>query len=389
MSVFKISPNDPDLEMFEKCITNFHPEFYVLKQNGKPSYEHPDFCEKTLGFDYLPGCKDDYDVLAMSLLNKDDIRFYVHENLVLLGRPIAQLVKTKKQEDMLTSSFENNLSNLSVKYKGELYTFEELLDSCVKDILLLWNLIIPNYLESIRDNKNFFLHKKDIDKIKSWCKDISDVLYEISSDKVFNEKIREELSHKQKFSLLSKILFFRYQTLKEDYICPLINKMVNLTPKNYRHLFTDIKIKEYVDVILSYEISKYSERIDKEHSGINMARKIELQSPSTFLYMRFRKGGKADDIRKSYRWFFIKAWLYSYLKNKELSASKAAEVILDDDKFFYEEKLTTVDDADTDIYGSRKKTLTNEFSHWNKHPQTKGGYLANKFKDKCYREYWE
>ncbi|WP_305370882.1 hypothetical protein [Photobacterium leiognathi] len=95
---FKIDKNDPDLKTFEQAIANFHPEFYALKQNGQPSYEHPDFCEKVLTFTHLPGCNEPYDILAMNLLNEDDIKHYLHDCLVLLGRPLGQLVKVRKNE---------------------------------------------------------------------------------------------------------------------------------------------------------------------------------------------------------------------------------------------------------------------------------------------------
>ena len=40
---FKIDKNDPDLKTFELYIAEWHPEFRELRQNGQPSYEHPDF----------------------------------------------------------------------------------------------------------------------------------------------------------------------------------------------------------------------------------------------------------------------------------------------------------------------------------------------------------
>ncbi|WP_318440450.1 hypothetical protein [Photobacterium leiognathi] len=115
-----------------------------------------------------------------------------------------------------------------------------------------------------------------------------------------------------------------------------------------------LNINNYIDVILSYESSKYSERVKKEYTEVNMKRNIELLSPSSFLYMRYRFGKKADDIRRTYRWLFIKAWLYGYLKDKDLSARNVAEILADDDRFFLFERTHPEGSSLIAMYSARE-----------------------------------
>ncbi|WP_318496161.1 hypothetical protein [Photobacterium leiognathi] len=148
---FKIDKNDPDLLMFEQAIANFHPEFYALKQDGQPSYEHPDFCEKVLKFTHLPGCDEPYDILAMNLLNEDDIKHYLHDCLVLLGRPFAQLVKDPKQEQELLNLFTDKILDADVKYGDVSTTCGKIIDEYVKTALSLNNFCLISAFKSRLD----------------------------------------------------------------------------------------------------------------------------------------------------------------------------------------------------------------------------------------------
>lgn len=84
---FKIDDKDPDLELFEQCIANFHPEFYVLKKNGEPSYKHPDFCKLIFRLRYIPGNTEPYDLHALNLLTDVDISHFMHDALCVVEGP--------------------------------------------------------------------------------------------------------------------------------------------------------------------------------------------------------------------------------------------------------------------------------------------------------------
>ncbi|MCD9464486.1 hypothetical protein CJF25_16090 [Photobacterium phosphoreum] len=389
---FKIDKNDPDLLMFEQAIANFHPEFYALKQNGQPSYEHPDFCEKVLKFTHLPGCNEPYEILAMNLLNEDDIKHYLHDCLVLLGRPFAQLVKVRQNELKLINRVIEVMD--SVMFDGEDGKTSGMLElkKLAGRVLAQWNHLLYNKLivDDV-NNEKVSLTLEDVLNISEVCSDVADILYDSSEDDFLNVHINKSLSTNKKYALLSKVFLNICDELRDVAIQAELDMLANICEIKGCLINKELNINNYIDVILSYELSKYSERIEKEYTEVNMKRNVELLSPSSFLYMRYRFGKKVDDMRRTYRWLFIKAWLYGYLKDKDLSARKVAEIIADDDRFFYLKEHTQKDHPDSDVFSARVKTLTNEFSRWKKHTSKKEcetGYLAGVLEDKCHRHYW-
>ncbi|EHU9520837.1 hypothetical protein KZY93_004267, partial [Vibrio vulnificus] len=150
----------------------------------------------------------------------------------------------------------------------------------------------------------------------------------------------------------------------------------------------------YVDLVLCYELAKCSERLEQEHryGGKKISRDVELKSPNAFIYTRLHGGYKAEDIRVSYRWLFINAWLYSWLKKKDISASKAAQHIAQEDRFFYlnddKEKLTDdgVKPSMEQLHARRAKSLNTEFSKW-KNYKGPFGYISDTLFNKSSKGY--
>ncbi|UJZ93542.1 hypothetical protein IHC87_13015 [Photobacterium damselae subsp. damselae] len=109
---FKIDKNDPDLKTFELYIAELHPEFRALRQNRQPSYEHPDFCKRTLEFSCLPGSDDPYDLLALNLFSKDDVYKYLNNVVCKLKESFSK----QNEIDIKLQQLEYSLK--SVKYEG-------------------------------------------------------------------------------------------------------------------------------------------------------------------------------------------------------------------------------------------------------------------------------
>jgi hypothetical protein len=385
---FKIDPNDPDLKIFEEAIANFHPEFYALKQDGKPSYEHPDFCDKTLAFRYLPGSKDPYDIHALNLFDEDAVKFYLYESLVLLGRPFAQLVIYQEQETKLVGLMEQAMFDVSFyDDEGQETTGTQELQKLVNEVLGLWPSLIFKFLVSRKSSNPMWIFPEDIHEIKSVCRGVAETLYLSSKDLFLNEHFKNELSAKKEYAFLVKTFLFLHNEQRDIYVQETVNTLQRV--QGFPNVEgSDFRLKPYVDLILSYELSEYAVILDKEHSGIDMEREVELQSPSTFLHMRDHQGKKANDMRATYRWLFIKAWLYSHLKGKDISASKAVFEIAKNDTFYYLDSDKRKVDGDgyeeTDdiCFRRRHKTLVNELSKWRKHLQVGSGYIEGMLKVK-------
>ncbi|WP_318496160.1 hypothetical protein [Photobacterium leiognathi] len=231
----------------------------------------------------------------------------------------------------------------------------------------------------------------DIEKIKRFCVDLCRIIEDLSNLYFFNMAEELELSTSKKYSLLYKAFLYLYQKSEKEFNNNLAKEILNTIPKKQKAVFGNCYIRSYVHVIISYELSQCSEKIEQERADKNIERKVKLLSPSTFLYMRYRMGNNADSLKRTYRWLFIKVWLYAYLKDKDLLAKKVGEIIADDDRFYYLKEKVSKNNPDSDVFSSRVETLTKEFSRWKKHirnNQYETGYLAGFLENKCHRHYW-
>ncbi|MEZ9275517.1 hypothetical protein AB4121_08915 [Vibrio sp. 10N.286.54.B2] len=387
---FRIDNNDPDLQLFEQCVTKFHPEFYALKQNGQSSYEHPEFWKRTLKFKDIPGNTAPYDVHALHLFSYIDIRHYLHDALCAVETTFSQQVKTEKQHDEMRKKIVEALTKVDLlDDDGSRCTAGDQIYQEVEGFLKVWKDLVPSILESINSGREeFWLTPKLILKIKEISNEYIDVLEEAAEDNFLNIHVKGTLTKKQKFSYLASIFM---QEL-ENYRGAFVNKYVNDYQGKYslskEKLNKTYCLKIYPEVIFSYEILTRLRKILCEESKTANPKGIIEQSPSTFILVRMSCGKKADDSRTLYRWLFIKAWLYSYLKYKkiDITANRLAKAMAGKDEFFMVgEKCNS-----EDFLEKRRKTLTNQFSLWQnqyKKDPTKG-YISQKLTQRCKRHYW-
>jgi hypothetical protein len=385
---FKIDPNDPDLKMFEEAIANFHPEFYALKQDGKPSYEHPDFCEITLEFSYLPGNKDPYDIHALNLFTIRDMEDYLQDALYTIGKTVAQQVKTEEQHNQIVATIYTAFTEISFEVDGVSVTAGENIHMHVDGFFKIWKTILPSFFAKLNSEApELWLTKDLVDRIKHVCTDCIDFLEREAEHDFLNENVKRSLTKKQKFSYLAIIFLHQIDSYRQELIQKHCDDYFKVDKISKEHLGKTNVIKLYPELILAYEILTRLKRIYLEESKAARPKGIIEQSPSTFIHMRLNYGKKADDLRILYRWLFIKAYLFSFLKDKDMSANKAAEGMANYDQFFLVGEKSGQDDIDE----KRRKTLANEFSNWNKHQKQnqKEGLISINLTKRCGRPFWK
>ncbi len=387
---FKIDEKDPDLELFEQCVANFHPEFYVLKKNGDPSYEHPYFWKRTVRFRYIPGNTEPYDLHALNLLTDVDISHFMHDALCVVERTVSQQVKTQKQhDDMRDKLFLAFESFQTVDDNGVPCSAADRLFQEVKLFLNIWKELLPSILESINSGGDGnYLTSESISKMKEHALEFVDMLESSAEDEALNLLVKETLTKKQKFSYLASTFM---QSLEQEKDCTF-NKHLSEYRGKYNLSEEIINktyfVKCYPELIFSYEVLTRLKKILRETSKTANPKGIIEQSPSTFIHVRMSAGKKADDMRILYRWLFIKAWLYSYMKykNENMAANFLANGMAKYDQFFkVGEKNNT-----EDYLAKRQHALNEEFSRWTTHYKKKPteGYISQKLTERCKRHYW-
>ena len=396
---FKISPSDYDLLTFEMHVAENHPSFKAMKQGEQPSYEHPDFYQKAIEIDDLPGGNNPYSIFAMNLFGLDEVEDYYWECQVLLERPLSQLVKTEKGEHELKVAMHFLMNEVqfhalpSGKQKATSLArdFDELVMHCC----FAWDDWIATNIKAHLSKSEAIFAVEHLDKVVDTCRYVADQLVAIARLKNLNRGVLLDLRVNQKYALLAKSLLEHYQervvTHVQEYIDDLQGELELLYGFEGA---LKLDSKRYVDLVLMHELSIRSDKLEREHVGVNSSRDVELKSPNAFIYTRLHGGYNAEDIRVSYRWLFINAWLYSWLKDKDISASKAAQYIAQEDRFFYlnddKEKLTDdgVKPSMEQLHARRAKSLNTEFSKW-KNYKGPFGYISDtlfKKSSKGYRQ---
>lgn len=234
---------------------------------------------------------------------------------------------------------------------------------------------LSEYLPTIINiDKNILINNELLNEIVIKTKEVVTVLKELSQAPFMRQDVEMSLWNKDKcFAFLSTLFLTEYVGGLEDYVNEYFQSYEDYKASKKINIIYDRGyladsgmprwIKLYAVLILCYELLNVlgdDSKVDK------------YQSPSKFIYI-YRHGGSAgDDFNITYRWLFIKAWLYSYLKNKDMSASKASLAIVKDDRFYYlDNELRIVKDGyketDEECFSRRKNTLTKELSKWNKH----------------------
>ncbi|MGR5452261.1 hypothetical protein ACP3V3_21425 [Vibrio sp. PNB22_3_1] len=388
---FKIDKNDPDLLMFEQVIANFHPEFYALKQNGKPSYEYPDFWKLTLRFNYIPGNTDPYDLHALNLLTDIDISHYTHDAICVVERSISQQVKTQKQHDeMRDKVFRALVTIKAVDGDGIPCSAADRIYQEVKQFLTIWKELMPLIFESINSGgDDRWLTAKLISKMKAHANEFVDMLEEAAENEALNIHVKETLTKKQKFALLTSIFMQVIEKHRGGQVDKYSAEWQGQCDLSENALNKTYYFRCYPELIFSYEILVRLKKILRESNAKAKPKGIIGQSPSTFIHVRMSAGKKADDMRILYRWLFIKAWLYSYMKykNRNITANFCAKGMAKYDLFFTVGEKSNMED----FLAKRQHTLNEEFSRWTTHYKKNSpeGYISQKLKERCKRHYWQ
>ncbi|WP_010434581.1 MULTISPECIES: hypothetical protein [Vibrio] len=373
---FTIDCKDKDLQVFELNIVEHHPELKQLKIGGKLSYEHPQFHELSIKVSDMPGNSKPYCIFAMNLFGLDDIEEYYWECQKLLERPISQLVKNDSLELSVRAEMHRIMHTIEFRhpYNNEVTLMARELVELVEHCCYAWDNWLFTVLKAQIGNEEAMFTPELLTEIIDKCSYVADQLVLLSKLPVMNTGAFEEFRPNQKYALLAKSLLQLYQDTIVSHVQCLVDDLQSelLTTMGYEKLLR-IDTKRYVDMVLYYELSKRAAELEMEHTGIKYEREVELKSPNAFIYTRLHGGYKASDIRATYRWLFIKAWLYSWLKVNAVSANKAAEEMAKNDRFFYLDKVSRkvgkdgVVESDDECYARRQKQLNSEFSKWKKY----------------------
>ncbi|PHJ41261.1 hypothetical protein [Vibrio sp. PID17_43] len=391
---FKISQSDYDLLTFEMHIAEHHPSFKAMRRKGQPSYERSFFYKKAIGIDDLPGSDNPYSIFAMNLFGLDEVEDYYWECLSLLERPVQQLVKDEKGDVRIRSILQVEANGQVFQHPtdNQLTTISKELCELVEHCCYAWDEWLKEVLAARDNKKGAMISNECLLKIVETCTYVSQQLELLARQCCSNHQKLSELRVNQRYALLASSLLQMYQERVEQHIRGYISEYATYCLNQYEPI--KINTKRYVDLVLCYELAKCSERLEQEHryAGKKISRDVELKSPNAFIYTRLHGGYKAEDIRVSYRWLFINAWLYSWLKRKDISASKAAQHIAQEDRFFYlnddKEKLTDdgVKPSMEQLHARRAKSLNTEFSKW-KNYKGPFGYISDTLFNKSSKGY--
>lgn len=355
---FKIDKNDPDLLMFEQAIANFHPEFYALKQNGKPSYEHPDFCEKTLEFKYIPGNKEPYDIFSLNIMTKSQADEFINNKLHLLGVSLSQKVKTSDQERKFKEKIIPVVEDVRFNgIKGPVTISECMEKFAIYTLRGYVNLIIRYFKFKNHEDVAVRVIPEEIDDIKKRCLFVSNKLYNSSESMFLNKHSGVKLTRLSRYSIFTRLFIHAYNQRKYVYIDSAISflKEMGLNVSDYD--IKSIDMINYVDVILSNELSNFYLKLERIEKPNKNQPKERVRNPAEFAY-KCHFSGRFEDTRNTLRKLFMKAWAYSYLKDKDISANQLAIHISNYDEFFYSGECIT--NGIEDYLEIRRNTLNDK-----------------------------
>ncbi|CAK2097537.1 conserved hypothetical protein [Vibrio crassostreae] len=353
---YTISPDDPDLNAYEKYIADFHQQLSYLKIGEEPSYENADFFEEAITVEYLPGNDDGYCVFAASLFSEDLLNSYKLDAHLMLQKSYG------KKADKTVDSIKNDFLRLEDK-PSLIAELKGLSKRCCQ----LWDYIIYKHLSDPLAK----ITEDDVSMIIEQSDQIGDELIKLSLCEDMELGGTKALSNGAKYDWLAKAVLQLYEGELPLYaqlftqVC--VNKLGNELVE-YDH-----DIIKVVDLILTHRLALKSDCA----AGRKKVRKEMLQLPAEYIYVRLNGNLKADSTKAAYRWLFIKAWAYSYLKINPMSLSDLARVIAKDDRFFYRDSMHLLSYCKSeaernDLIDKRFLDLKNELSKWNKNEDSEG-----------------
>jgi len=315
---YKIPENDPDLEAFERLIADFHPwlKRFKKKAKGIASYEHMNFCQWAFKRGQLPGNDDDYCPFAFTFFNYAHVNNYLLYCQLFLEKPYGR--KKDKGIEKLKNSFEELAQVKNSKLMIILTVLAE-------KSLAQWYEVVKEY--ELKRNAAY-IDKRLRNHIVEQCQQISDSLMELSKSEEFDFGDLKTLDADGKYGLLAKLLLQRYSVLRDNQINTQVTFWGKKANKGKRFKAeaeglglkkVPFKGREYplfIDVVLAHHLVKQLKHRPEMPS-----------SPTDHIYKEIssNKTAKSRDLRAQYRWLFIKAWLYSYLKTRDLTLLRIPE----------------------------------------------------------------
>ncbi|MCU8150708.1 hypothetical protein M2G93_21605 [Vibrio vulnificus] len=360
---YKIPKNDPDLEVFERFIADFHPRYQRLQNTGlnKPSYEHDDFAQIALEHGPFPGSDDDYCLFSLTLFNKHHLANYLLECQLFLEKPYGR--KKDASIDRLKADFAE-----AVGADGsELIMVLNLLTN---KACAIWIPIILGYLDSGSSD----ITPDVLKTIIKQCEQVSSGLKLLSQSPELDHKTLATLDKDGRYGLLAKLLLQGYQ----EYLPKFIQRFLQQYEKAKGiEIEIDAQFPVIIDVVLAHQLT-----LQLKH------RPEAPRTPNEFIYKEISssKKTKAQDLRAHYRWLMIKAWLYSHLKKHDLTLSETAKMIAGDDRFFYLSSQAKLKDYEKgkphydEIIEDRFYDLKNNLSAW-QNDNTDQGYIYTKIRE--------
>ncbi|QUM75072.1 hypothetical protein HWV00_01790 [Moritella sp. 24] len=375
VNFYKIPDDDPDLEAFERLIADFHPWYrkFKNKKEGRPSYKHKNFYYRAFEQGPFPGIDDPYCPFAFTFFNKDHLYNYFLQCHKFLEKRYGHR-EDKVGLEKIVESFENLMKDKSLVLTHDL-------ECLVKTSCFIWSELIGNYIVDGRK----YINADVQDRIVEHCQNVSDLLWELSQSEELEYGELKTLDLHGRYALLAKALLQGYMRMlpsqiKEHTIFwkkEIARTSTKKSPFKNMKVIVKAGFKEifprYIDVVLAHHIVK------KLGGTPDMP-----SSPMDFIYKEIHQNNSANsgDLRAQYRWLFIKAWLYSYLKKYDLKASEVARQISHDDDFFYMSDMPKLKDFNNEshkeeIQIARFRDLKNHLSYW-KNNKSEQGYVYSK-----------
>lgn len=367
---FKIAEDDPDLDAFERLIADYHPWFrrFKRKAENRPSYKHKNFSYRALEQGPLPGNDDPYCPFAFGFFNDAHVHNYLLECHLFLEKPYGR--KQEKGIQKLKDSFELLASDENSEAIRSLKLITE--SACA-----IWSGLIRDYVVENRDYVN--------EDLQAWivaeCQKVSDSLWELAQSDEFDVGELKAFDTDARYALLAKLLLQEYQRLLNVRV-PGFTKLWLREMTKIRRTESKKKVKLLIPKGYEKKYSRYIDVVLAHHLVKKLSLKPEMPSAPTdciFKEISKNKFAKSRDLRAQYRWLFIKAWLYSYLRKYNLTLSEVAEQISWDDDFFYMSDMPKLADFEKQVYKdeiqqARFLDLKNNLSAW-QNDKSEDGYI--------------
>ncbi|MFL0930788.1 hypothetical protein ACJO14_07380 [Vibrio parahaemolyticus] len=242
----------------------------------------------------------------------------------------------------------------------------------------IWSGLIRDY---IVENKTY-IDSELTDYIVEQSTNVCNFLVDLSTSEAMDVGVLKTLSPEGRYGLLAKYVLqeymqcFRTHVKKHTIFWKKEIARVAKDPKviQGRKVFVDKGFRKkyplYIHVVLAHQLVQHLKDLPQVPS-----------SPTDFIFKEISKNrfSKSRDLRAQYRWLFIKAWLYSYLRKYNLTLSEVAEQISRDDDFFYMSDMPKLADFEKQVHKdeiqqARFLDLKNNFSAW-KNDKSKDGYI--------------